>query len=125
MCKTRLDTKIHPRPSAEDAKFELSGESSSAQPQKQDSGNPEDVERHSRRRSNGATRGCEDGAAGGCEIRGNPEFHRTAWPWEKGFGATRRLIPRQAKSESSRGAPETELKARPEGGKSGQPGDSP
>jgi len=52
----------------------------------------------------GATRGCGDGAAGRCEIRGNPEIHQSAQPEGQESGETRRLIPRQARATAA-GAP--------------------
>ena len=61
MCKTRLDTKIHPRRKPEDAKFEekrgvIIGPAVDA--------------------GAGATRRRESGTVGGAKIRGDPEIHQ-------------------------------------------------
>ena len=95
MCKTRLDTKIHPRLRPRMQSSRTIGESSSTQPQVQDSGQPEDAwaakpegarfgatrrSIHRRRRS---------------EALGQPGDSPSAEPEDAGFGATRSLIRRR------------------------------
>jgi hypothetical protein len=95
MCKTRLDTKIHPRLRPRMQSSRTIGESSSTQPQVQDSGQPEDARAakpegarfgatrrsiHRRRRS---------------EASGQPGDSPSAEPEDAGFGATRNFIRRR------------------------------
>jgi hypothetical protein len=95
MCKTRLDTKIHPLPRTEDAKFE-SSRGVIIDPAV-DAGF-------------GATRRRRSGTAGGCEIRGNSEIHPSAPPKERGFGATRKLTVGTAGRCRIRGDPERRIR---------------
>ena len=102
MCKTRLDTKIHPQLRLRMQSSRTTGESSSTQPQVQDSRQLEDAwaakpegarfgetrrSIHRRRRS---------------EASGQPGDSPSAEPEDAGFGATRSLIGRRHwKSEDS------------------------
>jgi hypothetical protein len=79
----------------------------------------------SRRCGFGATRRRMDGAAGGCEIRGNSETHQPVALTERGFGATRRLTVGTARGCRIRGNPKTYRRRRWRSEDSGQPGDSP
>jgi len=109
MCKTRFDTKIHPLPRTEDAKFE-SSRGVIIDPAV-DAGF-------------GATRRRRSGTAGGCEIRGDSEIHQSAPPKERGFGATRKLTVGKAGRCRIRGNPETHQRRCWRSEDSGQPGDS-
>jgi len=106
MCKTWQDSKIHPRPRTEDARFETSRGVIIDPVAEAGFGD-------ARRRGGGTT--------GGCRIRGNLEKHRRR-SWRREFGETWKLTAGNAGRQKASGRPGAESPGAPEGARAQEPG---
>jgi hypothetical protein len=118
MCKTRLDTKIHPLACLRMQSSFQAGESSSTRRRCRSRGNPETHRRQRRRvrnprelgdpltgaagRENSGKPGGLNLASGGCRSQGNLRTHRRR-DWKRINGATRRFVRQERRRMEKRG----------------------